>query len=374
MAEFAGLAEEWNALLQKSGADSLFLTWDWLYTWWTHLRGNRRLFLLTVRSGSELVALAPLALAPVRLERLLPFRTLEFLGAGTVGSDYLDLIARGGWEDAALEAIADHLTCERLMIQLGRVRRESALASRLVERLRPRGWKWQQSSMEVCPFIRLDGQTWESYLATLSSAHRYNFQRRLKNLRRHHDVDLHRVTSEDERGPALARLVQLHEARWQPRGGSEAFCSPGLVAFHEEFTRRALARGWLRLLELRLDGRPVAALYGIRYGRTFSFYQSGFDPAFAKESVGLVLMGLAIRSAIEEGAAEYDFLHGDESYKSQWAHEVHELSHLELYPPRLRGLLCRHSAGLGRAVRRTARRVMGRAPRPAPVRILGGAA
>jgi CelD/BcsL family acetyltransferase involved in cellulose biosynthesis len=352
--EFAQLEAEWNALLQASGADSLFLTWDWLHTWWTHLRGSRQLYLLTVRSGAELVALAPLALAPVRLRRLVPLRNLEFLGAGTVGSDYLDLIARPGWEDAALEAISDHVAQKRLMI-------------RLSERLDPHGWTWREASRDVCPFIRLEGQTWESYLSTLGSAHRYNFQRRLKNLYRRHDVELRRVTSEDERGPALARLVQLHQARWDPRGGSEAF-APGLVSFHEEFTRRALARGWLRLSELRLDGRPVAALYGIRYGRTFSFYQSGFDPAFAKESVGLVLMGVTIRSAIEEGASEYDLLHGDESYKSQWAREVRELAHLELYPPRLRGFLYQ-AAGLGR---RTARRVMG--PRSVPVRLPGGAA
>src|SRR5207245_43184 len=80
-------------------------------------------------------------------------------------------------------------------------------------------------------------------------------------------------------------------------------------------------RGWLRLSELRLDGRPAASLYGFRYRDTFSFYQSGFDPAYARDSVGLVTMGLAIRSAIEEGAAEYDLLHGDEAYKFQWARE-----------------------------------------------------
>lgn len=361
-AEFAGLSAEWNRLLATSSAQSLFLTWDWLYTWWTHLRGDRKLFVLTVRSGSELVAVAPLTLAPARLDRLVPFRSLEFLGAGTVGSDYLDLIAGCGWEAAAVDAIADHLTRERLMLQLGRVHRGSALAHRLAVPLAPLGWTSREAVTDVCPFIGLAGHTWESYLATLGSAHRYNFQRRLKNLHRRHDVELHRVTSEDERGPALARLVQLHEARWQPRGGSEAFCSPGLVSFHEEFTRRALAQGWLRLLELRLDGRPAASLYGFRYRDTFSFYQSGFDPAYAKESVGLVTMGLAIRSAIEEGASEYDLLHGDEIYKSQWAHRQRELARLEVYPPRLRGLLYQQAVTWGRTARRTARRLLCRLP------------
>jgi CelD/BcsL family acetyltransferase involved in cellulose biosynthesis len=93
----------------------------------------------------------------------------------------------------------------------------------------------------------------------------------------------------------------------------------------------------------------------------FSFYQSGFAPAFARESVGLVMLARAIRQAIAEGAAEFDLLHGDESYKALWAHDAPRvLAHLEVYPPRLRGQLCRRAATLGRAARRAARRLAAR--------------
>jgi CelD/BcsL family acetyltransferase involved in cellulose biosynthesis len=133
-----------------------------------------------------------------------------------------------------------------------------------------------------------------------------------------------------------------------------------LLAFHEEFSALARQRGWLRLYLLRLDGKPVAALYGFRYGRVFSFYQSGFDPAYRKQSVGLVVMGLTIRRAIEEGAAEFDLLHGDEGYKSLWARERREIGRLEVYPPRPRGALQRAVNALGRGARRLARRAMPR--------------
>src|SRR5439155_184650 len=81
---------------------------------------------------------------------------------------------------------------------------------------------------------------------------------------------------------------------------------------YDDVSRSGLELGWLRLFILRLDGRPAAALHGYQYGGVFSFYQAGFDPAFAKQSVGLVTMALAIKSAIEEGADEYDLLHGAE--------------------------------------------------------------
>jgi CelD/BcsL family acetyltransferase involved in cellulose biosynthesis len=353
---FAALRAEWDALLADSAADCVFLTWDWLQAWWTHLGGGQRLFLLAVREGGRLVGLAPLAVAPPALQRVVPFRALAFLGAGTAGSDYLDVIARRGCEEAVLHALAGALGGQRFLLHLARTRNEGSLAAALAQRLAAQRWTLRRSQPEVCPFIPLAGHDWRSYLATLGSAHRYNLQRRLRNLEKRYTVELARVMREEERRPALDRLIALHEDRWSTRGTSEAFRSPALVAFHDAFTRRALERGWLRLLELRLDGRPAAALYGLMYGGVFSFYQSGFDPAHARESVGLVAMGLAIRAAIEEGAREYDLLHGDEGYKASWARDARALTALELYPPSLRGRACRHAVGLGRAARQAARR------------------
>src|SRR5262245_21615291 len=101
---FTALAGEWDALLQRSGAATVFLTYEWLHAWWTHLGGGRRLHLLAVREDGRLTAVAPLALVPPRLLRAVPFRTLQFLGAGTVGSDYLDVIVARDAQPEALRA------------------------------------------------------------------------------------------------------------------------------------------------------------------------------------------------------------------------------------------------------------------------------
>src|SRR5574342_1206990 len=89
--DFAALRTRWNALLRDSRSDSIFLIWEWLHAWWTHLRGDRALHILLVWEGGELVGVAPLA----RSRRTPPWLSrLEFLGTGFAGSDYLDLIAR----------------------------------------------------------------------------------------------------------------------------------------------------------------------------------------------------------------------------------------------------------------------------------------
>jgi CelD/BcsL family acetyltransferase involved in cellulose biosynthesis len=171
-------------------------------------------------------------------------------------------------------------------------------------------------------------------------------------------VDFEQAETDTQRAEALRALVALHNLRWQMRGGSDALNSCSLVAFHDEWTRLALARGWLRLFVLRLNGRPAAVLYGLRYSRTFYFYQSGFDPDRSKHSIGLVTLGLSIKHAIEEGASEYDMLHGDEEYKFHWARGARRLIRLELHPPNGRGLLGRGTRIVRDVAGRMARRLL----------------
>lgn len=354
----ARLRDDWSAVLEASPSRCLFLTWEWMATWWTHLAGDRKLHLLVVRSGGAPVAIAPLAIRPPNLARLAPLSAVELLGMGSVGSDYLDLIIRRGRKGEATQALAEELGRGRLMLDLTQLNRTDSLAADLAAQLRSKGWRVREAVSHVCPWLTLTGRSWDAYLASLGKAHASNFKYQLRRLTNGHALRLDLVRSEEERREALPLLIALHRLRWQDRGGSNAFHDPRLESFHDEFSRLALQQGWLRLFVLRLKGVPAAALYGFRYGRTFYFYQSGFDPRFAKYSLGAVTVGLTIKQAMEEGADEYDFLHGDETYKSQWAGHKRELGRLELYPPQAAGWLCQSAVDVGRAARTMARRVL----------------
>lgn len=359
LAGFESLRSEWGELLAASASDRLFLTWDWLYTFWQHLGAcepwdGRELAVVTVRRDGRLSAVAPLFRSGVRLG-LFPRRSLQLLGTGTIGSDYLDLIVRRG-EEAAIDRLAQHLEGESSILELGQLVGSGGRAAVLAEALERRGWRTLERVTNVCPFVDLAGHTWESYVASLGRSHRANLRRRLRKLEERFEVRFEQVRSDEDLEEALDLLLALHLDRWKDRGGSDAFGAPAVEAFHRAVTRRALQRGWLRLFLLRLDGRPAAALYGFRYGDRFLFYQSGFASDFAPYSVGLVTMGLSIRSAIEEGVREYDLLHGDEAYKFLWASRTRELTRIELFPPSLEARFRRHAR---RALRGTKARVRG---------------
>ena len=350
---FTSLRPEWNALLRASASDSPFLTWDWLHTWWTHLGGSSRLRIAAVRAGQELIALAPFRITEGRVAFL---SRLDMLGTGEAGSDYLDVIVRRGWEAEGLRALVRFARSENATLRIGHLA-PAAAAFELADLLVADGWTASTAPDGVCPRIPLAGHTWDSYLATLGSSHRANVRRRFKALGQKFSMRFELVTTEAQRREALAALMTFHERRYVGRGGSTAFMTSALRAFHDEATKRALDRGWLRMFVLRVNDALVAVMYGFMYNRRFYFYQHGFDDQYQQHSIGLVLMGLSVRAAIDDGADEFDMLWGVEPYKWLWARETRELRKIQLFPAHIGGRIHRGASGARRSLGTLARRV-----------------
>jgi CelD/BcsL family acetyltransferase involved in cellulose biosynthesis len=310
--------------------------------------------LIVVRSGETLIAIAPLRLVT---SPLYWFSRLEFLGTGDAGSDYLDLIVRHGHEQQALDSIADFLAAQRLTVRLGHLP-PASLAAQLARRMTDAGWTASSAVDGICPILNLAGHTFDSFLGTLGTSHRANVRRRLRAIERQFEVRFERITAHDERQQMLERLATFHGRRYEERGGSTAFSTPAVRAFHEEATRGALDRGWLQMYALRLDDTIAAVMYGFGYCGRFYFYQHGYDDRYGAHSIGLVLMALTVRAAIDDGAREFDMLWGTEQYKSLWARDARVLQRVDLFPLRIGEAMHRHAADARRGVAQLARRVL----------------
>jgi CelD/BcsL family acetyltransferase involved in cellulose biosynthesis len=269
------------------------------------------------------------------------------------------MIVASGREPEAISALAQFARARRTALRLTRLS-PGSVAEAVAEQLSLEGWTSASAADGVCPFIRLAGHTWDSYLATLGSSHRANVRRRLRGLEQRFEVRFERVTDDAERRDALDALAGFHDRRYVGRGGSTAFSTPALLAFHNEITRRGIERGWMRLYVLRLNGAIAAVMYGFAYNRRFYFYQHGFDEQYSQHSAGLALMALTIRAAIDEGLQEFDFLWGEEAYKSLWSHDVRRLRRIQLYPAGAGGRMYERAVEAQRRLRRLARRVIPR--------------
>jgi CelD/BcsL family acetyltransferase involved in cellulose biosynthesis len=301
--DLAAVRPEWTRLAERAG--NVFGTWEWAEAWCRHFGCGLELAIGVARRGGA----GPVAIVPLCVSRQRPVKLLRFVGAGP--SDELGPLCAPADRAVAAAALRRHVT-EMLGgsgIFVGeRLWGEDPLAPQL-----------GAITMHhvASPVLRSAGRSFDEFLASRSRNFRSNVRRRERRLAEGWRLE-YRLTEDPARLDADMRtLIALHRARWGA-GESSVFTGKG-EAFHLEFARQALERGWLRLWTMELDGRPVAAWYGLRYGGIESYYQAGRDPAVDGLSVGFVLLCHSIRSAFEDGMREYRFGSGGEPYKSRFA-------------------------------------------------------
>jgi CelD/BcsL family acetyltransferase involved in cellulose biosynthesis len=294
--------EKWNELAARSSGN-VFATWEWNSIWWRHFGEGRRLLATACRAADgSLIAVLPLYLWSAR-----PLRVVRFLGHGA--GNELGPISSPGARTAAARALRSTLAMLRCDVFFGEeLPADDGWPALLGAKVHRRIGD---------PMIRLDAKSWDDFLASRSSNLRQQVRRRERNLARDHELRYRLAEDPDRLDQDLDVLFRLHRARWGARKSSFAAAE----AFHREFAARAFERGWLRLWFLELDGRPVAAWHGFRFGGIESYYQAGRDPGWTDTPVGFVLLAHSIREALADGMQCYRLGRGATAYKSRFASE-----------------------------------------------------
>jgi CelD/BcsL family acetyltransferase involved in cellulose biosynthesis len=307
------LRPEWSALWGRCPTSTPFQAPEWLIPWWRHI-AEGELWTLAVRHGGRLIGLAPLYIyikpgASVR----------EVFPVGIATTDYLDGLFEPPFAACGAAAVLGFLdaNCQRWDVcDLQQLRPESPLLTAPL----PEGWRDEVAAQDTCPVLELPATT--ANLTTVMSRRlskdlRYSW-RRLEKLGpvRFETADRNNL---DE---LIESLLHLHGARWSARGEAGVLSHDVVQRAHRETMPALLSLDLLRLYALRVSGRIVASFYGFSHvtagKRRAYFYLSGFDPALAHLSLGGLIIDHAVRAAIHEGAAEFDFLRGAEAYKYRW--------------------------------------------------------
>jgi CelD/BcsL family acetyltransferase involved in cellulose biosynthesis len=307
------LRPEWSALRARCPTSTLFQSPEWLIPWWRHI-GQGELWALAFRQAGRLVGLAPLYIyvKPGSSER-------EVFLLGIATTDYLDALFDQEFASCGALMVFAHLDAAWHrwdVCDLQQLRPQSPLLSAAI----PAGWHQEVTRQEPCLFLTLPAMVDE--LPGLVS-------RRMRKTLRYHwhraeKVGPVRVESVNEKNldELLEALFQLQRARWSSRGLVEMSAAEAVQKAHRETAPALLSLGVLRLYGLRLAERIVASLYGFTYGTASQkqayAYLSGFDPSFESLSPGMLVIDYAVREAVREGAAEFDFLRGREAYKYHW--------------------------------------------------------
>lgn len=321
--DFQSLREMWNGNLKKNLlGDNVFLTWEWLSTWWKHFGEGRKLLVLLVEDENEVLAIAPLMLSKYKLPGLGTFKKIEFLGTRT--SDYNNFIMVKK-EAECLRLIINYLidaVADWDWIELKEIL-ETAENTNYLEKMfsvPSHKLKLKKRVCNICPYISLPN-SFNRLMEELSKNMRQNLNKYLRRIGKKHKVELKRY---DEAGfsvkDAMELFVRLNEKRWSLDGQLGSFRSKEATFrnFHMDVAECFANEGWLGLYFLTADDEPVSVQYAFEYGRKMYYYLAGYEPRFAEYSVGNLIIMFLLERCIKKGFTEYDMMRGDEPYKLMW--------------------------------------------------------
>ena len=304
------LRSAWDTAYAVDPYANVFLSWSWLRGWLEVTPQAWQVLVAKPPDNSEPVAFLPIASSvscwgPLRLSR-------ELSMAGKPFADYSGMVSAPQHADAAIAALGAYI---RDKVAWDRFRIAEVVDPRFAAFLA--GFNGRRFQVRTDPplfgyYIALP-ETWDEFTQDfMSSNARYNITRGMRKIEelegfrmcnaQSSDVELH-----------LQSLLGMWQARWGER-------HEGDLERYRHMFRHALAHDQLWLRTIWVGDAPVASLVGFldRIKKSFFYYISGFNPRFARYSPGKMIVGYAIRDAIEEGYREFDLLLGDEAYKREF--------------------------------------------------------
>jgi CelD/BcsL family acetyltransferase involved in cellulose biosynthesis len=308
--EFAVLEEEWEDLYRDAPLATPFQSWAWLYSWWEFYGEQYQLRLITVRKEGLLVGIVPLM-----LKRRWGFGRLLFIGTGI--TDYLDLLAREGWEGYVSQAAREALW------------RISSWQVAELHELRPsaaawgvfNGWDGPRTRIHQtnCPII--DVQPWDELLMSFKRKIRYDIRR---NVRRADEDGIHcELVGPADAQRAARRLVALNLEQWEERGISPEALTRRFEAHLEAVAHRMTARDSGGISEVWLNGEAIASHFFV-FGRDFvgEYMVGSGKESLRRYQVSSLFIRDGLEIARKRNVDCLDLLGGEEPYKMRWTSRV----------------------------------------------------
>ncbi len=316
---FEELREQWDELLEHSTA-RVFQSFEWTHTWWTVIgrsRPRREPYVVLIHADGLLVGIAPFFIERIPVFGVLHYRRLSFIGRDT--SDYLDVLARKGWELQVIEALAMHLIDQRRafnVLLLEDITDSSPTHELLTRILLEHGFTGNRFLSEFCPRTQLGG-SWDETVATFPKSHRNRLLRRMQTVTEESGLSFEHVTDPAQIPAAMDQFIAMHQARWNVLGHQGVFGDPAIDRFHREVAPHLHRRGWLILVFFTRNGERLVGDYGLVFRDECATYLGGSagDPEFMRLSPGNVLLMTIMKKCHSMNIRVYDFLRGTERYK-----------------------------------------------------------
>lgn len=333
LADFRAVRDEYVALVAASERPlSPFVTHRWLSAFWQAHEAQYQGRVLCLYAGDTLAAAVPLmygkdVMAHVKVNRV------SFLGGDWGWNEFpvRPEAAAGAWADELMDWLTKEQSAHWSFMQVGPMRADAPRTAELTRTLDARGMPYKTLEKSG-PYLTLAG-SWDEFLATKSR----NFRRTIKR----------KETAAEEAGITVRRILNptpdemratvfdVSRRSWQGAEGKAVASSEEGRRFYELL---AAGQGELTVdVTAAYKGEQcVAYLLGVTHGPVYHAFDTGFDPAFAEQSPGLLVHFAAMKELFGTGVEEFNFGFAH-SYKERFEPETHAAVEFQLFRTRWSG-------------------------------------
>ncbi len=333
----AAIGPAWDRLVGQAGITHPFLTHDWILSWWESFGAGRKLHVLLVWEGDELIGIAPLMISRARMYGF-PVREIGFIyNDHTPRFDFIIFRNRA----AVFEAIRCHLSDAKgrwSVIRLCQLTSDSASLGEVTRLLEESDYLVGTWPSTASPYLAVRG-SFEDHSKSLPRGVRANLKRRMKRLEEQGVVEFESLNDGEQLDSALEEAFQMEAESWKGAAGTAMSCRREIRRFYSALAHRALRSGTLYLTYLRLNGRRIAFDFSLIFQDRLFKLKPGYAMEYHACSPGAQLTAMTVRDAFERNLIEVDFLGDADPWKLDWTTSVRQNSWLYAFQPSFLGHL-----------------------------------
>ncbi|PKK84309.1 MAG: hypothetical protein CVT49_04050 [candidate division Zixibacteria bacterium HGW-Zixibacteria-1] len=323
---FEKLMPVWSELLERSDFDSIFITYEWLHTWWQVYGGSHDLFILAVKDSDSFIGLAPLMRTNYGGKKIIQF-------IGTPNADYCDFI--GTNKNIIISSVLSFLKQHILdwdSIEFSQIPEESISRTALESYARQENMLFRMKVIETCYAFKYDGgeeKRKDFSLKRGTSLKRFiNFFEKMDGLGLEHYRDANQIAE------MLPQFYHSHSVRWKDRLVGGKFESRENRQFHDALVKALAPKVILRLIVLNHGNTPLAYLYAFDYKKRLNLYNIATESYYEKKSAGVILLHLLTEQTVREGHDVIDFSRGEGGHKERFVNSSSNNYQIKIYSSR----------------------------------------
>jgi hypothetical protein len=294
--------------------------------------------IFVVERHGRLRAVAPL------VQRRLPAERLELLGGRELHAP-----SEIFYSDAdALKMLVESLADSRIAVSLDGFPAGSAMLPAFEEAYQGRGWV-RAMQIDPMPYIQLDA-SWITPEHRLDPGLCSDLRRVLRQCESIGEVQ-YEVFSPASAEQLVTRLSEI-KAGPSPWTWAHASAASKRGRFLRRYAAYAAGLGILRLVMLRIDGRPVAMQLAIEAEQSYWVLHMCYDEQFSRLLPNMLLTVHTIGYAASQGLRSYEFLGEPETWAKRFTDNQSGCRALRTYPLNETGYLALCSDVAGQHLRR----------------------